>query len=517
MKAEALASLAGGMWEHWQEKVVRPALPNFAANPIYVEQKSQPEEEFRAIAEQVKFMGPFNEEAKDRDAQFGGRLVDTCLGPVTRMWLDSNIETHFLYRHLPTLETARVLDIGSGYGRFAVAIEEHVGSVTCVDAVPISTQVCRQYTEQFGAAIEVLPVKEFIATYPSRQFDLAVNIHSWNECTLEQVENWLAVLVEMKVPYLFTVSHGQLDSKIERAYYTWQLGLPSYRPAIERYFDLVAEESIGLTNHPHALWKLKTGAVPVEYVPPEKPLVWIATPLRNLEARGLITQDDFGKLAEHYREPIRALSLTETLPWRFELCLVGGGGVARARNVIVRDFLASKAEYLFFVDYDLMPTPNDYVSVMAKMHAHGLQVCGGLYTIRDENGHWVYNGPDVEGIREGWALRVMELGTGFKCYHRSALLTIANKNPWLLYENDDTHKEEWGFFSMGPVRDEKFWPGKSRWLTEDYWLDWLTRDAGIPIVVDVTVKLKHLEETTGEIYPKEFPPLPVKVVPVETG
>ena len=94
---------------------------------------------------------------------------------------------------------------------------------------------------------------------------------------------------------------------------------------------------------------------------------------------------------------------------------------------------------------------------------------------------------------------------------------------------------------MGPVKDEQIWPGRVRWLTEDYWLDWLTRDAGIVMVADVTIQLRHLEEghierlvskdpliqkkvkalekqlgttlfirTQDEIFPKEFPPVPAK-------
>ena len=527
MKPAALMSLKRGMWEKWEAKV-KSALPNFAANPVYVEQNSQSEEEFRAVAEVVRDLGPIDEKGKDRDAAFGGRLVETCLGKVTRMWLDSNIEIHFVMRHLPKLEKLRVLDIGAGYGRLAVSFSPMCDSYTCVDAVPISTAVCSEYCNRFAPNVEVIPIGTFSESYPSREFDLAVNVHSWNECTMEQVENWLAVLVEMKVPHLFTVSHGQLDAKIEKAYYTWDPGLPSFRPAIERYYDLVAEESIGLTNHPHALWKLKEGAIPVEYVPPARPLVWIATPMKHLEARSRIKQEDFVKLPPHYRDPIHAISVAGeqgNVPWRFELCLVGGGGVARARNRTVSDFLASTAEFLFFVDFDLMPEAKDYIQVLSRMTIHKLLVCGGGYTIRDKNGHWVYNFPDADGIKGGWALRVGELGTGFKCYHRSVFEQVASKNPWIHYENDDNHQHELGFFNMGPVKDklwskpdrpaEEEWKN-SRWLTEDYFLDWLTRDCGIPIVWDTTIQLKHLEETTGEVFPEKFPPLPEKAPPGAT-
>lgn len=496
------------MWEQWQKKV-EAALPDFATSPIYVEQNRQPEEEFRRVAEQVNRWGPVDEDGRTRDARFGGRLVETCLGPVTRMWLDSNVEVHFLYRHLPYLDKKQVLDIGAGYGRLAVAIEDHVESITCVDAVPISTKICRDYTERFGADIKVLAIQGFINSVDSLKFDLAINIHSWNECTLEQVENWLAVLVEMKVPHLFTVAHGQADKSTEKPYYTHQPGTPSFRPAIERYYDLVAEECIGIETPPHALWKLKAGAVPMPPIAPAKPLVWIATPLRHLEAEGKIEQAFFETLAPHYKEPIRAVSLAAEagqLPFLVELCLVGGGGVARARNRIVTDFLASPAEYLCFADYDLMPHADHYVQLVMRMMQYRLLVCGGLYTVRKENGNLVYNYPDHSGVRDGWALRVAELGTGFKCYHRSAFEQIGAKNPWLLCESDHNHQPEWGFFSMGPVAD-KLWPGKHRWLTEDYWLDWLTRDAGIDIVVDITIQIKHFDESTGKVYPDKFPPI----------
>lgn len=514
MNAAALKSLTGGMWQEWQKRV-EAALPNFAASPLYVEQDRQPEEEFRRVAEQVKRWGLIDEDGRTRDAQFGGRLVETCLGPVTRMWLDSNVEVHFLYRHLPDLDRKWVLDIGAGYGRLAVALEDHVQVVSCIDAVPVSTRVCRDYTERFGHDIDVMTMDDIskLANSHKEKFDLAINVHSWNECTLEQVENWLAVLVEMKVPHLFTVAHGQMDKTMERPYYTHQPGFPSFRPSIERYYDLVVEECIGIETPPHALWKLKAGAVPMPYVPPAapaKPLVWIATPMKHLAANGAITKEVFESFDAHWKDPIKEIQASANagvLPFNVEVCVAGGGGVARARNRIVTDFLASSATYLFLQDYDLKPSAEDFAQIVGRMMQHGFLVCGGFYTTREENGHWVYNYPDAAGIRDGWALRVGELGTGFKCYHRSAFEQIGAKNSWLLCQNDDTRLPEWGFFSMGPVKDA-LWPGIYRWLTEDYWLDWLTRDAGIPIIVDTTIQIRHWDDATHTVCPKVFPPLP---------
>jgi hypothetical protein len=231
----------------------------------------------------------------------------------------------------------------------------------------------------------------------------------------------------------------------------------------------------------------------------DKPLVWIATPLKELEVDGVLTPEIFESLAPHYRDPIRELMSKPDLPWRFELCVTGGGCIAGARNTISAAFLASKADLLFFVDYDLMPDWTDFVKILSK----GLPVCGGLYTVRDRNGGWVMN--NLRG-------RAIELGGGFKCYAREALETVTKNNPGLEYMRDGTGKKETAFFCMAPAKDE-LWSNQSRWLTEDYWLDMLCRHSGIAVVADLSVKLKHYDARTGKVFPDVFPPEPDKLPP----
>lgn len=245
-----------GMWESWQE-TAKAALPNFAQCPIFVEQRSVPEEKYRELAEKVKGFPGSDDEGKMRDAEFGARVVDTCLGPVNRMWLEAQTEIDFLFRNLRGFEGASVLDIGAGYGRLAVPLSEVVCDVTCVDAVPISTQICRGYCARFAPSVKVLSLDEFEATYQNLKFDLVCNVHSWNECKLSQIKEWLAVLAEMKVPYLFTVSHGQMNHVPEPSYRAWSDDHPSYRYLLEERYDLIAEESLGLSPNPHALWSAK--------------------------------------------------------------------------------------------------------------------------------------------------------------------------------------------------------------------------------------------------------------------
>lgn len=258
MSHEKLSQLA--MWSSWQD-IVAQHRAKFCTHPVYVDQM-QPVAEFEKLMDGIMANGCIDREGMTRDAEFGGRVVETRHGPVTRMWIDSNIEWDFLFRNLPMhvhQDGIRILDIGAGYGRFAVSVRPLVQRYVCVDAVPISTEICREYCANFNPDIEVPSLPDFLAIYKHhyRDVNVAVNIHSWNECKLEQIEAWLDIIGEIGIPYLFTVSHGQNDGSVEQSYYSWDVGRPSWRPLIEKRYTLLAEEARGFTNHPFGLWKRK--------------------------------------------------------------------------------------------------------------------------------------------------------------------------------------------------------------------------------------------------------------------
>jgi FkbM family methyltransferase len=259
-----------------------------------------------------------------------------------------------------------------------------------------------------------------------------------------------------------------------------------------------------------------------------RPQVVIATPLRSLAEDGTLSEKLWKSLEPHYTDPINELVHDKSLPWQFTPYLVGGGGVARARNKFTAAFMKSPAVHLMMVDYDLMPKKEDYVRILTMAEKYNLPVIGGMYTTRAEDGHWVMNFPDRRGplAEQDCLMQVAELGTGFKLYQKWGLKKIAEKNPWLEYWDDECKINEWGFFSMGPVKD-KLWtrPDSTpetewrnyRWLTEDYWLDWLTRDAELPIIADTKVKLYHKDgDTVYPTGPFPFIPEPGQVPNVET-
>ncbi len=244
MRHQAVADL--NLWDTWQH-TVRAGLPWFARSPYYVDQDNTSQSELEAI---VQTLAP-DPIAQLRDVKHGARTFQTkALGALTRMWVDGCIETRFLQRVLPTpLAEQQVLEIGAGYGRLAVMLAPIVASYTCVDPVPVSVQVCRTYTDLYAPGrVTVLDAQTFSQASP--HWTLAINIHSWNECTLPQVEAWLDVLT---APLLFTVSHGTFADG-----WAYRVRVPmgeSFRPALLARYRLITEESIGLGGHPHALWK----------------------------------------------------------------------------------------------------------------------------------------------------------------------------------------------------------------------------------------------------------------------
>lgn len=252
-----MSTLQYGMWDTWAD-FVTASLPNFAKCPVYVEQNSVPEAKFEEVAKRVFERGRINALGMTRDSEFGGRVVKTSFGEVTRMWLEAEEEMGFLVRNHAFKLFPSVVEIGAGYGRLAVAMWNYCSRYVCVDPIPISTQICRDYCARFAPSVEVPSLPDFLALKNrgnEYKFDLAINIHSWNECTTEQVKWWLTMLRELEVPYLFTVSHGQMSGRPEVPYRTHDGGF--WRELIEDEFTLIAEEALGLSDSPHALWKRK--------------------------------------------------------------------------------------------------------------------------------------------------------------------------------------------------------------------------------------------------------------------
>ena len=144
---------------------------------------------------------------------FNGELT------VSRDLLDSIVEIYFLERSLgiASLSDISILDIGAGYGRLAhrmIAALPNIGKYFCVDAVPESTFLSEYYLSfrEVDQKATVVPLFEIENILENNAIDLAINVHSFSECTLASINWWLDILQKYKIRYLMLVpnagSHG---------------------------------------------------------------------------------------------------------------------------------------------------------------------------------------------------------------------------------------------------------------------------------------------------------------------
>ncbi|MFL5845930.1 MAG: putative sugar O-methyltransferase [Solirubrobacteraceae bacterium] len=146
------------------------------------------------------------------DGLFGCWTFEYAGAPrVSRDLLESVNELLFLDRQLglSQRDDVRVLDIGAGYGRLAHRMTEafRVADYCCVDAVAESTFLSEYYLGFRGVAppARVVALHELETSLEPGAFDLAVNVHSFSECTLAAVEWWIALLARLRVPELLIV------------------------------------------------------------------------------------------------------------------------------------------------------------------------------------------------------------------------------------------------------------------------------------------------------------------------
>jgi putative sugar O-methyltransferase len=137
----------------------------------------------------------------------------------SRDLIESVNEILFLERELALSARPRfsVLDIGAGYGRLAhrmTAAYENLADYCCVDAIPDSTFLCEYYLRHRDCTppARAVPLDELRRDVSPGAFDLAVNVHSFPECTYEAVDWWIKLIARLGVPNLLIVPNepGQL-------------------------------------------------------------------------------------------------------------------------------------------------------------------------------------------------------------------------------------------------------------------------------------------------------------------
>jgi SAM-dependent methyltransferase len=139
-------------------------------------------------------------------------------GRFSRDLLESVNEISFLEQQLALSQRSRfsVLDIGAGYGRLAHRMTEaypRLDDYCCVDAIPESTFLSEYYLafRECTPPARVLSFDSIEGSLQAGDFDLAVNIHSFSECTYAAVEWWVELLGDLAVPWVLLVPNEPSD------------------------------------------------------------------------------------------------------------------------------------------------------------------------------------------------------------------------------------------------------------------------------------------------------------------
>lgn len=148
------------------------------------------------------------------DGLFGAMTIPMDGRLISRDLLDSVREIEFLQVHAGLGQSAHsVLDIGAGYGRLAYRLHQILPdtvSIYATDAFPQSTFLSEYYLEFRNAKrARVIPLDEVDAFLDRTEIEVATNVHSFSECTLEAIAWWVKRLADHKVRYLMIVPNAE--------------------------------------------------------------------------------------------------------------------------------------------------------------------------------------------------------------------------------------------------------------------------------------------------------------------
>lgn len=154
----------------------------------------------------------------DEDGLFGAHVFNIDGRRVSRDLLDSVREIDFVRTNL-NLDGANILDIGAGYGRLAHRmsnVTQGAANIYATDAIAESTFVSEFYlTFRAAERVSVVPLNEFESFIASTPIDLAINIHSFSECSLTAVDWWVEHLATNGVKRLLVIPN-HVDAVTQR-------------------------------------------------------------------------------------------------------------------------------------------------------------------------------------------------------------------------------------------------------------------------------------------------------------
>ena len=195
-----------GLWdkEHLSRGISRASVRGHSA---YVFQDRMNRQSVERSYQQMVERYPQLSSALLEDGHFGAVTYQVGDQAVSRDLLDSIAEIGYLSEHFELNRGGGLLDIGAGYGRLAHRLNESFPAVRvgCTDSIAESSALCETYLRHRNVSADVLGRFDVAHYLSSQRIRLATAIHCPPEMSLPAIEEWLILLEEGGVEYLFLV------------------------------------------------------------------------------------------------------------------------------------------------------------------------------------------------------------------------------------------------------------------------------------------------------------------------
>ena len=182
---------------------------------------------------------------------------------------------------------------------------------------------------------------------------------------------------------------------------------------------------------------------------------------------------------------------------------VSGGGIHKARNNIVSDFLASDAQKILWLDSDIQFEPDHVFQLWNRnVGIVGMPYCHKKIGACDWSAKALEGvGPDAKGLQE-----LACIGHGFVMVDRKVYEDIIAADgklwPATNYVEDWTEGKgriRYDIFQEGVVQDSEYgWPQRT-YVTEDFYFCYKARKVGHKIYADCTSYVTHWDG--GQSFP----------------
>lgn len=129
---------------------------------------------------------------------------------ISRDLLDSIIEIYFINKHFKNLGKLNLLEIGAGYGRLCKRYSDCFpdSNFYITDGIPHSTYLSNIYLKKYGYQDKNIELYNLENKLKNLKIDLAINIHSFPEQNIKDVEWWVKLISKYKIKYLFYIPNN---------------------------------------------------------------------------------------------------------------------------------------------------------------------------------------------------------------------------------------------------------------------------------------------------------------------